>query len=192
MSSPRPHDFWLRKEGSRNEKWHWRVLNASEVARYSVKLGLQVRDDRLGASSQVELCDGVSEDAMKIIISAMPSKDDDDDDLPALRIDDRDPQCGFNELLSLAISCWKFDCAIPPVCEKFAKDFVKNWSLWYGPDFFQQVSGPEIGKPINWMFIALVFEWEKIFTNASRHVFVRYDINRFFDENTDLPEDFRG
>lgn len=188
MSSPRPHNFWIRGKGSRNDIWNWIAVNANDVAKYSGSLGRQVIKDRQIASSEVELCDGVTEDAMKIIISSIPSEDD-DGDLPALSINDRDPEVGFDELLSLAIGCWKYDCAIPPACEKFAKDFHKNWTTLNGHDFCEGASGVEASKAINWMFIALVFEWERIFRNVSRFVVVKY---RIAETNTNLPRDFQG
>ncbi|KUJ23151.1 uncharacterized protein LY89DRAFT_663614 [Mollisia scopiformis] len=187
MSSPRPHDFWIQREGARNGEWHWLAADANDVAEYSGSLWRQVKRDQITASSRVELHDGVTEDALKIIISSIPSKDD-DGDLPALSISDRDPESGFEELLSLAIACWKYDCAIPPTCKKFAKDFHRNWTVWYGHDFFEGASGVDVAKAINWMFIALVFEWDRIFRNTSRYVVVRYKPN---DNNNNLPQDFQ-
>ncbi|KAE8453526.1 hypothetical protein EG329_010387 [Mollisiaceae sp. DMI_Dod_QoI] len=188
MGSPRPHNFWIRREGSRNERWNWLVVDANDVAKYSGRLGRQVKDDEQIASSQVELCDGVTEDAMKIIISSIPSEDD-DGDLPALSINDRDPEAGFGELLSLAIGCWKYDCAIPLACEKFAKDFYQNWTTEYKHDFYEGASGIDVSKAINWMFIALVFKWERIFRNASRFVVEKYSMN---ENNLNLPLDFQA
>lgn len=118
------------------------------MAKYSGSLGRQVKEDRLAASSEVQLCEGVSEDALKIIISSIPSKDD-DGDLPALCINDIDPEFGFDQLLSLAIGCWKYDCAIPPACKKFANDFYANWTVWYGYEFYEGASGAQIKKAIN-------------------------------------------
>lgn len=185
MSNTRPHDFWIQGQGV---EWHWLALNGNDVANYSGCLGRQVTEDRLVASSRVQLCQGVSEDAMKTIISSIPSQDD-DGDLPVLCINDLDPESGFNELLSLAIGCWQYDCAIPPACKKFAKDFHSNWTLWYGHEFYEGASVMATSKAINWMFIALVFGWEKIFTNTSRIVVVKYKAR---DDNPNLPQDFQG
>jgi hypothetical protein len=156
------------------------------VAKYSGRLGRQVKEDKHSGSSQVELCDGVTEDALKVIISSIPSKED-EGDLPVLCINKRDPEFGFDQLLSLAIACWKFDCAIPPVCEKFAQDFRANWTGSYGHDVAKEASS--VSKAINWMFIALVFEWDRIFRTASRFVVVKYKSD---ENNTNLPQDFQG
>jgi hypothetical protein len=187
MSSSRsqPHNFWIRSQGV---DWNWPAFNGNDVEKYSGCLARQVKEDRQTASSRVQLCEGVSADALKIIISAIPSKDD-DGDLPALCINDRDPEFGFDELLSLAIGCWKYDCAIPPACKKFAKDFHGNWIIWYGHDFYEGAAGREISKAINWMFIALVFEWDRIFKNTSRVVVSTYGTK---DDNSNLPRDFQG
>lgn len=188
MSTTKPHNFWIRGEGTRGSEWHWLAVDGDDVAKYSGVLWRQVKKDKAIASSRVDLCNGVTEDALKIIISSIPSKDD-DGDLPALSINDRDPEHGFEELLSLAIACWKYDCAIPPACKKFARDFQKNWAVWYGHEFFEGTVGAEAGRAINWMFMALVFEWDRIFRNTSRYVVGKYKAN---DNNIDLPQDFRG
>lgn len=178
------HNFWIVTEGTR--KWEWLAVNANDVAKYSGHLGQLVKDDGFSGSSQVELCDGVTEDALKVIISAIPSEED-EGDLPVLCINRRNPEFGFDQLLSLAIACWKLDCAIPPVCEKFAQDFYKNWKRAYKDDFAKEAS--RVSWAINWMFTALVFEWDEIFRNASRFVMVKYKND---ENNTNLPQDFQG
>lgn len=185
MSSPRPHNFCIRREGTR-QKWEWLAVNANDVAKYSGSLGRQVRADEISGSSQVELCNGVTEDALKVIISSIPSKED-DGDLPILSVNRDNPEFSFDQLLSLAIACWKFDCAIPPVCDKFAQDFHVYWTGKYNHDFAKEASS--ISKAVNWMFIALVFGWGGIFGSASRFVVVKYKSD---ENNTNLPDDFQG
>lgn len=185
MNIPRPHNFWIRVDGI---EWHWLAINGNEVANYSRYLGRQVLEDRVAASSRVQLCDGVSEDAMKIIISAIPSNND-HDDLPVLYTNDLDPEHGFNELLSLAIGCWKYETAIPAVCQTFVNEFHTNWTVWCGHNFYEGRSDAPVNKAVNWMFVALVFHWEEIFRNTSRFVVSK---SKEKDDNPDLPKDFRG
>lgn len=183
--SPRTHEFRIRSQGV---DWNWLAYNGNDVAKYSGSLGRQVKEDKQIASSTVQLCEGVSEDALKIIVSSIPSKYG-NEDLPVLHVNERDLERGFDELLSLAIACWKYDCAIPSACKKFADDFYGTWMLWNGHDFYKGGAGRQNTKAINWMFIAHVFGWDEIFAETSQVVVSKYNTT---DDNPNLPRDFQG
>lgn len=186
------HEVQLYHDLTKDVKWRW-FVNASNVHDYSRKVGSQILNDRLGLSqsstSRIVPSKGVTERALRTIISTIPGESD--DKVPDLVVDSRDH--GFEQLLDLAIACWEYECPINDQFRDFAIAVQKKWTACNTAEFSKGAARFERKKPIDWMFIALVFDWRDIFQSMSVRVIIKYDPKGFpVEDNVDLPFEFRG
>jgi len=188
------HEIRIFQNITANAVWHWTVDDPDAVGRFSRKLGVLVAKDRTGSSprprSRVSPSDKVTEEALKSIISSIPGSSDDVS--PVLSTSSHD--YGFSQLFELAIGCWEYECALNENFRKFAKEVRQKWQNLC-PEEFRE--GPSIiprQRPIDWMFVALVFEWQDIFLAKSMRVVVKFDPRNGMNHESYklLPEDFRG
>jgi len=188
------HEIRIYQGITVNALWHWFVDDPDTVGRYSRKLGALVRKDRTGLSprprSRVNPSDGVTEGALRSIISSIPGSSDDQP--PVLTTNDAD--YGFPQLLDLAIGCWEYDCSINEKFRNFAKEVREKWQTDRADEFSQSTSIIPHRRPIDWMFVALVFEWQDIFQTKSARVVMKFDPGDWMDldKYKNLPNDFRG
>ncbi|KAH7324046.1 hypothetical protein BKA65DRAFT_568084 [Rhexocercosporidium sp. MPI-PUGE-AT-0058] len=185
------HEIQLHHDITKDGKWRW-FVHTSNVHDYSRRLGSQILNDRLGLSqssrSRIVPSGGVTESALRIIISTIPGESD--DKVPVLTIDSRDH--GFRQLLDLAIACWEYECPINDQFRDFARVVQRKWTACNTAEFSKGAARPERKKPIDWMFIALVFDWQDIFQSMSVRVIIKYDPKGFpVEDNLNLPYDFR-
>jgi hypothetical protein len=77
---------------------------------------------------------------------------------------------------------------------KFAKEVREKWQTFCPEEFQEESSKISRQSPIDWMFVALVFEWQEIFQAKSALVVVRFDPRNGMDLDRykSLPKDFRG
>ncbi|KAH7388961.1 hypothetical protein BKA64DRAFT_126212 [Cadophora sp. MPI-SDFR-AT-0126] len=185
------HEVQIYHDLTKDVKWRWYV-NTSNIHDYSRKKGSQILNDRLGLSqssrTRIVPSGGVTECALRSIISIIPGESY--DKVPELAVESRDH--GFTQLLDLAIACWEYEC---PIVEKFG-DFAiavqKKWTACNTADFSKGAARFERKKPIDWMIIALVFNWQDIFQSMSVRVIIKYDPKGFpVEDNVNLPFDFR-
>ena len=176
--------------------WHWFVDidDPDVVAHHSRKLGALILKDRTSSSprprSRVSPSDGVTEAALKSIISSIPGSSD--NERPVLTINDS--EYGFSLLLDLAIGCWEYECSLNEEFRKFAKEVRDKWQTSRPEEFKEGTSRIPRQRHIDWMFVALVFEWQDIFQAKSARVIVRFDHRSGMDleRYRSLPKDFRG
>ncbi|KAK0123922.1 hypothetical protein ONS95_008912 [Cadophora gregata] len=185
------HEIQLYHDLAKDVKWRW-FVHTSNIHDYSRKLGSHILNDRLGVSqssrSRIVPGGGVTESALRLIISTIPG--DSEDKTPELAIDNRDQ--GFTQLLELAIACWEYECPINEQFLEFARVVQKKWTACNTAEFSKGAARLERKKPIDWMFIALVFNWHDIFQSMSVRVIIKYDPKGFpVEDNVNLPSDFR-
>ncbi|KAH8676399.1 hypothetical protein BGZ60DRAFT_257863 [Tricladium varicosporioides] len=173
------HEIWIRR-GAR-QPWRWRVKDIADISKHSRKLV---------GGKDVEPDDEVSYDALRTIICAIPA------DLsfrglgesPYLSTNGLDR--GFGQLVDLAIACWNYECSIDENFWNFANQVREEWTtdrveLKPGNINRQQQS-------IEWMFLAVVFQWEDVFETMSEHVIMRYRQGKKpTTKKRALPKDFR-
>jgi len=173
-------------------KWSWVVADVEDIRECSIVLYDQVVKDREGSRPKTTTTvipkGGVTKRALKTIISSIPtnssrkayetwSDDSDDGDF------------GFCKLLELAVGCWQYNCCIHPDWETFSADvWVKWWKYFehYNDDSYDRQMRQ---IPINWMFIALVFEWEDAFAMMYAPVILNYG-KPSQDNVEELPDKF--
>ncbi|KAG4426060.1 hypothetical protein IFR04_000767 [Cadophora malorum] len=110
--------------------------------------------------------------------------------VPGLAVDSRDH--GFQQLFDLAIACWEYECPINDQFRNFAIAVQKKWTACYTDELSKGAARFERKKPIDWMFIALVFNWQDIFQSMSVRVIIKYDPKGFpVEDNVNLPFEFR-
>lgn len=188
------HDIRIYENITVTLLWTWSVDDPDAVGRYSRKLGDLVAKDRTGLSprprSQVSPSDKVTEAALRSIIYSIPGKTDDP---PPVLVTDG-PDYGFSQLLELAIGCWEYECALNEKFRNFAKEVREKWQILCPDEFEEGPSKISRKSPIDWMFVALVFEWQDIFEAKSAHVIVRFDPQSGMEHvrYNSLPEDFKG
>jgi hypothetical protein len=188
------HDIRIYQGITVNTLWHWFVDDPDVVGRYSRKLGALVHKDRTGLSprprSRVNPSGGVTEGALRSIISSIPGSSEDQP--PVLTTND--PEHGFTQLLDLAIGCWEYDCSINEKFRNFAKEVREKWQMHCAEEFSQRTSRIPHQRSIDWMFVALVFEWQDIFQTKSARVVIKFDPRDRMDleKYKYLPDDFRG
>ncbi|KAL5315885.1 hypothetical protein ACEPPN_016759 [Leptodophora sp. 'Broadleaf-Isolate-01'] len=186
------HEIQLHHDITKDVKWRW-FVHTSNVHDYSRKLGSQILNDRLGLSqssrSRIFPSGGVTESALRTIISTIPGESE--DKVPELTINSRDH--GFTQLLDLAIACWEYECPINEQFRDFAREVQKKWTACNTAEFSKGGARFERKKPIDWMFIALVFDWQDVFQSMSVRVIIKYDPKGFpvEDNNPDLVDQTR-
>jgi hypothetical protein len=177
--------------------WRWIVKNHASVAEYSQRLGNLVEKDRShpphSPRSRVSASGGVTETALRAIISVIPSSpSESSDDRPVLAVDDTDDH-GFAQLLELAIACWEYGCSIHKEFQDFAKRVLRKWKRYHPAEFRRETPTLQHQNPLDWMFISLVFEWDEVFPVMFVRAIIKYDRRGFpVQDNKQLPEDFRG
>lgn len=186
------HEIQLHHDITKDVKWRW-FVHTSNVHDYSRKLGSQILNDRLGLSqssrSRIFPSGGVTESALRTIISTIPGESE--DKVPELTINSRDH--GFTQLLDLAIACWEYECPINEQFRDFAREVQKKWTACNTAEFSKGGARFERKKPIDWMFIALVFDWQDVFQSMSVRVIIKYDPKGFpVEDNVNLPYEFRS
>jgi hypothetical protein len=188
------HEIRIYQKNTVNALWHWFVDDPGAVDRHSRKLGALVHKDRTGSSprprSRVNPSDGVTDGALRSIISSIPGSSD--DEAPILATNDS--EYGFHQLLELAIGCWEYECSLNENFRKFAKEVREKWQTRWSEEFEEGPSKIPRQRHIDWMFIALVFEWQDIFQSKSAGVIVKFDprMGMGLERYQGLPEDFRG
>lgn len=164
------------KRSDDNKPWWERTLeNDLEIRRYSEQLGQSLSKQ---AFTRLDCNDEDEAEALATIIQEIPGTGR---KVPELSTKPSD--YGFSRLLHLSASLVKYKCSIPPSFHQHAK---KVYDKILRSQTIPQVS------PLHWMFIALVFGWERLFEVLSVAVLIKYDASRTNEELTFLPEDFQG
>ncbi|KAH8748807.1 hypothetical protein F5882DRAFT_445958 [Hyaloscypha sp. PMI_1271] len=97
---------------------------------------------------------------------------------------------GFSRLLDLAIACWQHNCFIRNDFQVFADD---DQGCYGEPEIRLDPTAQQ--QSVDWMFIALVFDFPSIFQKKSVNVIMKYDPkgnSMDLERYHNLPDDFRA
>jgi hypothetical protein len=176
------------EENPDDEAWCWSVKDSMSIDQYSSILAYEVSKDKNGTppkhKTRIIPENGVSRDALKTIISCIPTHSH---DYPhVLQVERSDHDYGLNKLFELSVACWQYKCYIHSQWEAFASRVKVKWTkVFQDEGFYTRMHR----RPIDWMFLSIVFEWEGIFDLMYEPVILKYG-NPSHDSENGLPAAF--
>lgn len=188
-SNSRWHKIQISNEGNSNDgEWHRNVKEPSTIVNYSRVLAELVDSDRhmsppKGTTSVIPK-PGVSKYALKTIISFISRRLDDKPYV--LRNQFLNPNDRLDRLFELAVGCWQYECLINPEWDAFSLEVKNEWSRMFNDDgLYDRIHRHRI----DWMFIAIVFEWDDVFEMMYERVILNYGTTSH-DNREELPKNF--